>query len=192
MAPLILASSSLYRKSLLERLRLPFDTASPEIDERPIKDESPRATALRLAELKARAIARIHPTAWVIGSDQVAELNGVALGKPGSRDKAIDQLQACSGKRVIFHTGLALANPVTNRIVSLVEPYSVVFRELSVGQIKRYVDIDKPFDCAGSLKAESLGIALLSAMEGNDPNALIGLPMIQLVTLLTQAGFEAP
>lgn len=181
---LILASSSPYRKELLARLRLPFETISPEIDEAPLPEEAPQDTALRLAQVKAHKIAETHPQALVIGCDQVATLDGVQLGKPGNHENAIKQLQMMRGRTVIFHSALCLYNAQTQNMQAEVVPYEVAFRELTDAQIERYLRAEEPYNCAGSAKSEGLGISLISSMQGSDPNALIGLPLIQLVTML--------
>lgn len=183
--PLILASSSPYRKELLQRLRLDFEVFSPDIDESQLADERPEQTALRLAQLKARKIAETHPEAIVIGCDQVATLDGIQLGKPGDHENAIKQLQMMRGKQVTFHSALCLYNAKTQHMQAEVVPYIVEFRNLSDKQIDYYLSIEKPYNCAGSAKSEGLGIALISAMHGEDPNALIGLPLIKLISMLT-------
>jgi septum formation protein len=183
--PLILASSSPYRKELLQRLHLDFEVFSPDIDESQLADERPEQTALRLAQLKARKIAETHPEAIIIGCDQVATLDGIQLGKPGDHENAIKQLQMMRGKQVTFHSALCLYNAKTQHIQAEVVPYIVEFRNLSDKQIDYYLSIEKPYNCAGSAKSEGLGIALISAMHGEDPNALIGLPLIKLISMLT-------
>lgn len=191
--PLILASSSVYRRDLLARLRLPFISVSPHIDETPRVRELPAATALRLALAKAQAVAAAHPQALVIGSDQVADLNGapgVALGKPGNHENAVRQLRAMRGKRVIFHTALCLLDAASGRHHLEDIPTTVHFRELSDEQIERYLQLEQPYDCAGSAKIETLGIALVQKIECDDPTALIGLPLIALVSMLKQEGIE--
>lgn len=191
MARLILASTSVYRRELLSRLALPFETARPEVDETPQPGEPPRLLAERLAAAKASAIALREPDAFVIGSDQVAELDGIPLGKPGGRDAALAQLGAMSGRAVRFHTALCLRRagepPRQATDVTVVR-----FRPLSAGEIARYVDAESPFDCAGSFKSERLGIALFEAIETTDPTALVGLPLIATARLLREAGFELP
>lgn len=191
---LVLASTSRYRRGLLERLRLPFDVARPEADETPLPGEAPAALAGRLAEAKAAAVARLDPHAWVIGSDQVAELDGHPLGKPGGREAAIAQLAAMSGRTVAFHTGVCVlrgagghAGPLAARDTTRVR-----FRELDLDGIERYVDAEQPFDCAGSFKSEGYGIVLFEAIESEDPTALVGLPLIATARLLRQAGFALP
>lgn len=183
--PLILASSSPYRKELLQRLLLDFEVFSPAIDESQLTNERPEQTALRLAQLKAKKIAETHPDAIIIGCDQVATLDGIQLGKPGNHENAIEQLRMMRGKQVTFHSALCLYNAQTQHMQAEVVPYIVEFRNLSDTQIDRYLSIEKPYNCAGSAKSEGLGIALISAMHGEDPNALIGLPLIKLITMLT-------
>lgn len=183
--PLILASSSPYRKELLQRLFLDFEVFSPDIDESQLTNERPEQTALRLAQLKAKKIAETHPDAIIIGCDQVATLDGMQLGKPGNHENAIKQLRMMRGKQVTFHSALCLYNAQTQHMQAEVVPYIVEFRNLSDMQIDRYLSIEKPYNCAGSAKSEGLGIALISAMHGEDPNALIGLPLIKLITMLT-------
>lgn len=189
---IVLGSTSVYRKQLLERLGLKFVTAAPDIDESSRLDESPDNLVVRLAESKARAVAGEFPESLVIGSDQVACINGKILGKPGSRSAATKQLTAASGRKVTFLTGLCLLNTATGRARTLCEPFHVHFRSLDSGQIERYLDKEKPYDCAGSFKSEGLGIALFERLEGNDPNALVGLPLIRLVQLLANEGVEVP
>lgn len=182
--PLILASSSPYRKELLNRLGLPFETVSPKVDESPLAKESPQDTALRLAQIKARKIAETHPQALIIGCDQVATLEGMQLGKPGNHENATKQLRMMQGRTVIFHSALCLYNAKTLNMQAEVVPYEVAFRKLSDEQIERYLLTEEPYNCAGSAKSEGLGIALISSMNGTDPNALIGLPLIKLITML--------
>lgn len=189
---LVLASTSPYRRTLLERLGLPFTIAAPEVDETPLPGESPEALVTRLAEAKARAVAAQAPTALVIGSDQVACINGEILGKPGSRDQAVEQLRAAAGRAVTFHTGLCLLNAATGRVQVLCEPFRVHFRALTAAQIGRYVDAEQPFNCAGSFKSEGLGISLFTRLEGDDPNALVGLPLIRLIAMLETEGVMVP
>lgn len=185
---LVLASTSPYRRALLERLGLPFETAAPRVDEQRQPGESPQVLVLRLAEAKARAVAETHPSALIIGSDQVACIGDEVLGKPGDRAQAVGQLQRASGKTLLFHTGLCLLNTATGHAQTLVEPYRVHFRVLTRQQIEHYLDRERPFDCAGSFKSEGLGIALFRRFEGDDPNTLIGLPLIRLITLLESEG----
>jgi len=187
---LVLASTSPYRRTLLERLGLTFETAAPDTDETPLENETPTALVARLSETKARAIAPQFPDALIIGSDQVAVLDGQILGKPGSHQKARQQLQAASGRRVSFLTGLCLLNSKTGNCHVTTVPFSVVFRPLNKTQIEQYLLREKPYQCAGSFKSEGLGISLFEKMEGNDPNALIGLPLIELTTLLAAEGMD--
>ncbi len=190
MPPLILASSSIYRRELLERLQLPFSVISPEIDETPLEGERPEETALRLAQLKARKVAVTNPDALIIGCDQVATLDGLQLGKPITHDNATRQLQLMRGRAVTFHSALCLYNARTGSMQAEVEPYEVSFRHLSDAQIERYLRKEQPYQCAGSAKSEGLGIALIEWMRGNDPNALIGLPLILLISMLENEGFS--
>lgn len=187
---LILGSSSLYRRELLQRLKLPFETANPAIDETPLQDEMPEATALRLAENKAHAIAAIYNDALIIAADQVAVMEGIQLGKPLNYTNAVKQLRLMRGKEVIFYTALCLLNSHTSRLQTSVVPYFVKFRELSDQQIEHYLSKEQPYHCAGSAKSEGLGIALIERMRGDDPNALIGLPLIALVDMLLAEGVE--
>ncbi|MCJ0824361.1 Maf family nucleotide pyrophosphatase [Luteimonas sp. 50] len=191
MPRLILASTSRYRRDLLARLRLVFDVAAPGTDEAALPGEPPAAQARRLAAAKATAVARQHPDAWVLGSDQVAELDGTALGKPGGREAALAQLGAMSGRSVAFHTAICLAHADGPRLEFL-DTTLVGFRALAGEEIARYVDAEQPFDCAGSFKSEGLGIALFEAIESRDPTALVGLPLIATARLLRQAGFLLP
>lgn len=188
---LLLASSSSYRRDLLARLRLPFETALPEVDETPLPVEEPAALARRLAEAKARAVAALTAPAWVIGSDQVADLDGTPLGKPGSRATALAQLRAMSGRTVAFHTAVCLAREGSPPLRA-VDKTLVHFRALSDTEIARYVDAEQPLDCAGSFKSEGLGIGLFEAIESSDPTALVGLPLIATARLLREAGFSVP
>ncbi len=190
--PLVLGSSSPFRQDLLQRLGLEFDTASPDIDEIRREGENAEDLVRRLAESKARAVAARYPQALIIGSDQVAVLNGRVLGKPGSRERAIEQLRAASGQTVNFLTGLCLHNSATGKTQIEVVPYNVTFRPLDDERIGRYVDAEQPFNCAGSFKSEGLGIALFARMEGSDPTSLIGLPLISLVGMLAQEGVNLP
>ena len=191
MAPLILASTSAYRRELLARLRLPFDTERPEVDETAQPGEPPVALAMRLARAKAQAVAARRPQAWVIGSDQVAALGESPLGKPGGCDAAIGQLRSMRGRAVAFHTAVCLARD--GRIVAeQLDTTLVRFRALTDPEIERYVDAERPFDCAGSFKSEGYGIALFDAIETCDPTALVGLPLIATAQLLREAGFALP
>ena len=192
MPALVLASTSRYRRELLARFGLPFDTSRPEVDETPAPGERADALAARLGRAKALAVAAgCDRDAWVIGSDQAAEVEGRLLGKPGGRSAAIAQLQAMRGRRVRFHTSIALAN-ADGRVLEALDLTEVAMRDLDDGEIARYVDAEQPFDCAGSFKAEGLGIALFDAIESRDPTALIGLPLIATARLLRQAGFRLP
>lgn len=189
---LVLGSTSPFRRELLQRLGLQFQTAAPDIDEAAAPDETAEQLVRRLAQAKARAVAAAHPEALIIGSDQVAVLDDRILGKPGSRDNAIAQLRAASGRTVRFLTGLCLFNSASGRVQTEVVPYSVTFRNLDEQRIARYVDAEQPLNCAGSFKSEGLGVALFARMEGDDPTALIGLPLITLVTMLSREGIAVP
>lgn len=197
MPRLILASTSRYRRELLERLRLPFDVARPEVDGRAVDEtalpgETPRDLAIRLAEAKARAVAEQQAAdVWALGSDQAAEVEGRALGKPGGREAAIAQLQSMSGRVVHFHTALCLAH-ADGRAFADIDLTEVRFRELADAEIERYVDAEQPFDCAGSFKSEGLGIVLFERIDNRDPTALVGLPLIATCGLLRKAGFALP
>lgn len=188
MPTLVLASTSVYRKELLARLGLPFITAAPEVDETPLPDETPPQLVRRLAELKARAVAARYPGALIIGSDQVAVIDGQILGKPGNHERAVAQLRLASGKRLDFLTGLCLLNAASSSIQVEVVSFGVVFRRLSDQQIENYLRREQPYHCAGSFKSEALGIALCERFEGDDPTALIGLPLIRLTRMLGQEG----
>jgi septum formation protein len=185
---IVLASTSRYRRELLARLGLPFETAAPQVDETALPGEAPRDTARRLAEAKARAVAARLAHAIVIGSDQVAVLEGRILGKPGNHANALAQLRAMRGKEVTFHTALCLCNAASGQAQTRVVPYFVRFRDYSDAQIERYLAREQPYDCAGSARAEGLGITLIAAMRGEDPNALIGLPLIALTEMLAAQG----
>ncbi len=187
---LILASSSPYRKELLSRLGLPFSAISPHIDETPLPGEPPEHLVARLAVAKAQAIADRHPHALVVGSDQVAVHRGSIVGKPGDHDRAVAQLRAASGQSVTLYTGLALVDADSGRTQSEVVPFRVIFRKLNDDQIERYLRKEQPYNCAGSVKSEGLGIALLERFEGEDPNTLIGLPLIRLVAMLEKEGVD--
>ena len=187
---LILASTSVYRRELLERLRIPFEIISPKVDEAPLPGEGTLNLALRLAKAKAAIVAKDHPNAWVIGSDQVADLCGVALGKPGNFERAMAQLQLMRGATVTFHTALCLMHGETETTLSI--PTEVTFRKLSDEILEAYLHAEEPYDCAGSAKSEGLGISLLETMKSDDPTALIGLPLIALSGLLRDAGFVIP
>lgn len=186
--PLILGSTSPYRRELLNRLRLPFDSAAPDVDETPRIGEAPRDLACRLALAKAQAVARNAPQAVVIGSDQVADLNGQPLGKPGNHERAIAQLQQMSGQTVIFQTAVAVVCLATGFEAVDLAVVNVRFRHLSAAEIDAYLRAETPYDCAGSAKSEGLGIVLLESIENDDPTALIGLPLIRTARLLRQAG----
>lgn len=181
---LVLASTSIYRSELLKRLQLPFETTAPNVDETPIPGESARDTSLRLAQEKARAVAAACPDALIIGSDQVALLEGQQLGKPLTHDNAVIQLRAMRGKTTTFYTALSLLNSKTGNIQTEVAENHVTLRDLSDAEIEAYLHKEQPYHCAGSAKSEGLGIALMSSMSGDDPNALIGLPMILLCEML--------
>ncbi len=189
---LVLASTSAYRRTLLERLQVPFETARPQVDETPLPDETPPATANRLAVEKARAVAETFANALVIGSDQVAHLDGEVFGKPGTVERAIDQLRRMSGRTIVFHTALALINTGSGNVQCDSVPTLVRFRDLSDDEIIRYVAKERPLDCAGSAKSEGLGIALLESLSGDDPTALIGLPLIALSRMLRSEGIILP
>ena len=189
-ASLILGSTSRYRREMLERLRIPFDVQAPHVDETPAHREAPADLALRLAVAKARAVAALHPHAVVIGSDQVADLDGEPIGKPGTHAKATEQLRAMRGKAVVFQTAVAVVNQATGYEGSALVPVTVRFRPLSDAEIEHYLRAEQPYDCAGSAKSEALGIALLSAIESDDPTALVGLPLIKTCELLRAAGID--
>jgi septum formation protein len=185
---IVLASTSPYRRALLERLRLPFEVAAPRVDESPRPGEVARALALRLAEAKARAVAPSYPQALVIGSDQVAGLDGNCLGKPGTHANAVAQLKAMRGKEVLFHTALVLINTETGAVQTVEVPTAVGFRRYDDAEIERYLEAERPYDCAGSAKIEGLGIILVDHVRGDDPTALIGLPLARLAAMLRQEG----
>lgn len=190
--PLILGSTSRYRQDLLKRLGLPFSVEAPGVDETPLPNEAPAALALRLALAKARAVAARHPEAVVIGSDQVADLHGLALGKPGSYERAVAQLRQMRGQTVQFQTALAVVCQATGMERGDLAVVNVVFRELSDAEIERYLRIEQPYDCAGSAKSEGLGITLLDRIDNDDPTALVGLPLIRTARLLREAGMVLP
>lgn len=189
---LVLASTSFYRRQLLAKLGLEFEAVAPGVAETPLDGEPPASLALRLAEEKAHAVARCRPDSLVIGSDQVAFLDEEIVSKPGTRANAILQLQRASGRTVRFYTALCVVNTATGQTRTDLDVCAVVFRHLEPGQIERYVDRDLPFDSAGGFKAEGLGIALFERIDGEDPNALIGLPLIRLVRILESFGVEIP
>lgn len=187
---LILASTSRYRRELLERLKLPFELRSPGVDETPRPGETPAALAQRLALAKAQAVALEEPDAVVIGSDQVADLDGEAIGKPGTHDRAVAQLTRMSGRRVVFQTALAVVRHGSGFVGQALAPVVVRFRTLTADEIEHYLRAEQPYDCAGSAKCETLGIALLDAIESDDPTALVGLPLIRTAHLLREAGLD--
>jgi septum formation protein len=187
---LILASTSRYRRELLQRLRWPFEAVAPHVDEQPRAGEAPAELALRLALEKARAVAAHHPDAAVIGSDQVADLEGEAIGKPGTHDRAVAQLRRMRGRAVVFHTAVAVVRRSTGYERADCAPVRVRFRELGDEAIETYLRLEQPYDCAGSAKCETLGIALLDAIESDDPTALVGLPLIRTSRLLRGAGLD--
>ncbi len=187
---LILASTSRYRRELLERLRLPFEVRAPEVDETPLSGEPPAALAQRLALAKARAVAAQFPDAVVIGSDQVADLDGEPVGKPGTHERAVVQLRAMRGRSVVFQTAVTIVRGSTGYIGTALVPVTVRFRALSDAEIDLYLLAETPYDCAGSAKVETLGIALLEAVESDDPTALVGLPLIRTCALLRAAGID--
>lgn len=192
MTALVLASGSSYRAKLLKKLNLSFESFQPDIDESPLSGESPQALAQRLAQDKAMAGAARFPAHLIIGSDQVAFCAGQLLGKPARRDAAIEQLRLQSARRVEFHTAICIYDSQAARCLSDIDLCCVQFRRLNQQQIERYVDLEKPYDCAGSFKSEGLGIVLFEKITGDDPNALIGLPLIKLTSLLTQFGITLP
>ena len=188
---LVLASTSRYRRELLSRLGLPFEVEAPEVDETPLEGETPAQTAARLARAKAEAVARRHPGALVIGSDQTATLDGrLAIGKPGTHERAVAQLRAASGRTMHFHTAMSVVRAEPAFAADTTVEIRVRFRELSDAEIEAYLLAERPYDCAGSAKSEGLGIALLEAIEGDDPSALVGLPLIELCRLLRSAGLD--
>lgn len=189
---LVLASTSRYRRELLARLALPFETAAPDVDETPRAGEAPRELALRLALEKAQAVAARKPQAIVIGSDQVVDLHGQPLGKPGTHERAAAQLARMSGQTVLFHTAVAVVQASRGFAQSSLATVTVRFRTLDAATIERYLLAEQPYDCAGSAKSEGLGIALLQAIESDDPTALIGLPLIRTAQLLRAAGLTLP
>ena len=189
---LVLGSTSRYRRELLQRLGLPFTVAAPDVDETPLQGEAPRALALRLALAKAHAVAAQHPDAVVIGSDQVADLHGQPLGKPGTHKRASAQLQRMSGETVIFQTAVAVVCAATGFEQVDLAPVEVRFRTLKGDEIERYLHAEQPYDCAGSAKSEGLGISLLDAILSDDPTALVGLPLIRTCRMLRAAGLTLP
>lgn len=189
---LILGSSSKYRKALLDRLSIPYTVQAPDVDETPLSGEAPQALAQRLALAKARAIAQLHPGSVVIGSDQVADLHGEPLGKPGNHERAVAQLRRMRGQTVIFQTALAVVCEETGFCQTDLAAVRVRFRDLSDTEIENYLHAEQPYDCAGSAKSEGLGIALLDHIDNDDPTALVGLPLIRTARLLRQAGLRLP
>ncbi|MDT7519928.1 Maf family nucleotide pyrophosphatase [Rhodoferax sp. TBRC 17660] len=187
---LVLGSTSVYRRELLARLRLPFIVAAPDVDETPLPGEAPAALARRLALAKARAVADIHPDCIVIGSDQVADLHGQPLGKPRTHDRAVAQLQAMRGQTVIFQTAVAVVCKASSFMQEDLAPVRVQFRDLGDAEIEQYLRAETPYDCAGSAKSEGLGISLLEAIDNDDPTALVGLPLIRTCRMLRAAGLN--
>lgn len=190
MKKLILGSSSVFRKALLEKLGLEFECDSPDIDETPLKNEHPRDMVARLALAKAQAIAKRQPQALIIASDQCATLDNKIIGKPGEHAAAVQQLQDASGRSVTFYTSLCLYNSQNDEYELCVEPFHVHFRELNDSQIENYLQREQPYNCAGSFKSEGLGISLFERLEGDDPNTLIGLPLIKLIKMLGKQGID--
>ena len=186
--PIVLASTSPYRRDLLARLRLRFEVRAPTMNEAALPGEAARETALRLAQAKARAVAPDCPAALIIGCDQVAVLDGVSLGKPGDHANAVAQLRAMRGRSVLFHTALALFNARTGALQTAEVPTTVRFRQYGDAEIERYLEAERPYDCAGSARIEGLGIVLVESVESTDPTALIGLPLIQLAAMLRNEG----
>jgi septum formation protein len=187
---LILGSTSRYRREMLARLGLPFDVLAPEVDETPLTGEAPAALALRLALAKAQAVAAQHPTAVVIGADQVADLDGQAIGKPGTHERATLQLRLLSGRQAVFQTAVAVVRQDIAYQAVMLAPVMVRFRTLSDAEIERYLQLDRPYDCAGSAKCETLGITLLERIDSDDPTALVGLPLIRTSHMLRSAGLD--
>ncbi|MFD1803143.1 Maf family protein [Mixta tenebrionis] len=190
MPQLILASTSLFRQALLNKLGLPFISIAPEVDETPYAGETAPQLVERLARAKAQALGERYPNSWIIGSDQVCVLEGKITGKPHTEENARAQLRAASGKTITFYTGLALCCAAQKRALSLVEPFNVGFRKLSAAEISAYVALEQPLQCAGSFKSEGLGITLFTHLEGRDPNTLVGLPLIALGELLREVGIN--
>ena len=188
---LILGSTSVYRRELLQRLRLPFEVVAPQVDESGSQGEMPAALALRLALEKAEDVARRYPDAVVIGADQVADLDGEAIGKPGNFERALAQLQGLRGRSVVFHSAVAVVRRATGFAQVLSAPVTVRFRALSDAEIERYLQLEQPYDCAGSAKCETLGISLLESIDSDDPTALVGLPLIRTSALLRACGLDA-
>ena len=189
---IILASSSPYRRSLLQRLEIPFESESPDVDESQLEGETPTDLVLRLAEMKARAISTEHPETLIIGSDQVAIADDEILGKPGNHENAVTQLKKISGKSIVFLTGLCVINIANNNMQGDCISYTVHFRDLTEAEIERYLLQEKPYDCAGAFKSEAYGVSLVRLMEGDDPTSLIGLPLIRLSEMLRNEGLNIP
>jgi septum formation protein len=189
---LVLASTSRYRRALLQRLYIPFMVEDPGVDESAHAGEKPEHLAERLACAKAKAVANAHPDALIIGCDQVAVSNGKVLGKPGNHENAVKQLHGLSGQEAVFHTAICVFDARSGRTSGRVVRFAVKFRKFDDATIDRYLELEQPYDCAGSAKAEGLGIALIERMDGDDPNALIGLPLIALVELLAEHGVQVP
>jgi septum formation protein len=185
---LVLGSTSRYRRELLSRLRIPFDVAAPGVDETPLAGEKPAELAVRLALAKANAVAALHREAVVIGSDQVADLDGEALGKPGTHENAVEQLRRMRGRTAVFHTALAVVCLESGFARSDLAPVRVKFRDYSDAEIETYLRLDEPYDCAGSARSEGLGIAMVDAIENDDPSALVGLPLIRTCRMIRAAG----
>jgi len=190
MKTLVLGSTSVFRQTILKKLNLPFQTAKPNIDETALTNETPQALVERLAVEKAKAVAHKYPNALIIGSDQVAVCEGEILGKPHNFDNSVKQLSKFSNKSVTFYTGLCVFDSGSKKVISLVEPFIVHFNALSPDEIESYLKAEQPYNCAGSFKSEALGICLFKKLEGDDPNTLIGLPLIKLVSLLKQHGLD--
>jgi len=188
--PLILGSTSRYRRELLERLRLPFEVHAPAVDETPLPGEAPAVLAQRLALAKARAVSALHPDAIVIGSDQVADLDGVPIGKPGTHARAVEQLRSMRGRSIVFQTAVAVVRGSSGYEGTALASVTVRFRDLGDAEIEHYLHTEQPYDCAGSAKCETLGIALLEAIDSDDPTALVGLPLIRTCALLRAAGLD--
>jgi len=188
--PLVLGSTSRYRRELLARLNIAFEVASPDVDETPLDQEAPAALARRLALEKARSVAQRFPDAVVIGSDQVADLAGQSLGKPGTHDRAVAQLRSMRGRSVVFHTAVAVVCAQTGFEAADLAPVHVRFRDVTDAEIESYLQAEQPYDCAGSAKSEGLGIVLLDAIESDDPTALVGLPLIRTCRMLREAGIR--
>ncbi|MBV1775841.1 Maf family nucleotide pyrophosphatase [Burkholderiaceae bacterium DAT-1] len=190
MLPLVLGSTSRYRRELLERLGITFSVAKPDCDETPLAGETAAETACRLARIKAQSLASTYPAALIIGSDQVALLDGVQLGKPGNFERAFSQLTAMRGKTIVFHTALCLFNSQSGQTQEVVVPWHVTMRNYSDDEIRNYLEREQPYDCAGSAKTEGLGVTMIQSMQGSDPAAIIGLPLIELCHMLRREGFS--